>query len=81
MITFATKFPDVFIDTSAYKPKRYPIEIVAYMKAHGRHKVIFGTNYPLITLAACLEELSVLDVDEETREVFLTGNAKRVFAL
>jgi predicted TIM-barrel fold metal-dependent hydrolase len=81
MIAFATKFPNVFIDTSAYKPRRYPAELVAYMKAHGRSKVMFGTNYPMITPAACLEELSVLDLDGETSEAFLAGNAKRVFAL
>lgn len=81
MIAFATKFPNVYIDTSAYKPKRYPPELVAYMKAHGRQKVMFGTNYPMITPSACLEELSVLDLDGETREAFLAGNATRVFGL
>src|SRR6185369_10591770 len=54
MIAIATKFPNVYIDTSAYKPKRYPSELVAYMKAHGRSKVMFGTNYPMITPAAFL---------------------------
>jgi predicted TIM-barrel fold metal-dependent hydrolase len=81
MIAMATKFPNVYIDTSAYKPKRYPAELVAYMKAHGRSKVMFGTNYPMITPAACLAELELLDLDAETSEAFLAGNAMRVFKL
>lgn len=81
MIAFATKFPNVYIDTSAYKPKRYPMELVAYMKAHGRQKVLFGTNYPMITPEACLKELDVLGLNQEISELFLYKNARRVFAI
>lgn len=81
MIAFATKFPNVYIDTSAYKPKRYPAELVAYMKAHGKHKVMFGSNYPMLTPEACLKELSVLGLDAETSELFLNKNARTVFVL
>ncbi|SEK19087.1 hypothetical protein SAMN05216214_10142 [Atopomonas hussainii] len=81
MIAFATKFPNVYIDTSAYKPKRYPAELVAYMQAHGKHKVMFGTNYPMLTPEACLSELDALQLNDETRALFLAGNAQRVFKL
>ena len=81
MSAFATKFPNVYIDTSAYKPKRYPPELVAYLKAHGKHKVMFGTNYPMLTPEACLKELDRLGLDEETTELFLSKNAKAVFSL
>jgi uncharacterized protein len=81
MIAFATKFQNVYIDTSAYKPKRYPAELLAYMKAHGRRKVLFGTNYPMLMPAACLEELDALGLDDETRGLFLGGNAAAVFGL
>jgi uncharacterized protein len=81
MIAFATKFPNVYIDTSAYKPKRYPAELVAYIKAHGKRKVMFGTNYPMITPEACLQELPALGLDEATSALFLHENARRVFGL
>jgi hypothetical protein len=81
MVAFATKFPNVYIDTSAYKPRRYPAELVSYMKAHGRRKVMFGTNYPMLTPEACLKELDVLGLDPETQEFFLSKNAHTVFAL
>ena len=81
MIAFATKFTNVYIDTSAYLPKRYPSELVAYMKSHGRHKVMFGTNYPMLTPEACLKELSILGLDQETTELFLHKNARKIFAI
>ncbi len=81
MIAFATKFPNVFIDTSAYKPRRYPAELVAYMQSYGRHKVMFGSNYPMISPEACLKELDVLGLDGETQALFLSKNAQAVFAL
>lgn len=81
MIAVATRFPNVYIDTSAYKPKRYPAEVVAYLQAHGRHKVMFGTNYPMITPADCLREFDALGLDAEARALFLGGNAARVFRL
>jgi predicted TIM-barrel fold metal-dependent hydrolase len=81
MIAFATKFPNVYIDTSAYKPKRYPAELVSYLKAHGKTKVLFGTNYPMITPESCLSELPALGLDEATSELFLYKNAERVFGL
>lgn len=79
MIAVATKHSNVFIDTSAYTAKRYPRELVAYMKTNGRKKVMFGTNYPMITPAKCLEGLASLDLDRETEALFLYENAKRVF--
>src|SRR5262249_59115778 len=55
MIALATKYENVFIDTSAYTVKRYPPEFVAYMRGHGRSKVMFGSNYPMIAPARALE--------------------------
>lgn len=81
MIAFATKFPNVYIDTSAYKPKRYPAELVAYIKAHGKRKVMFGSNYPMLTPEVCLSELDRLGLDGETSEFFLRQNARAVFSL
>jgi len=79
MIAVATKHENVFIDTSAYTARRYPPELVAYMKGHGRRKVLFGTNYPMITPAKALEGFTELGLDDEARDLFLGGNAARIF--
>ncbi|WP_369174403.1 amidohydrolase family protein [Streptomyces sp. R28] len=81
MIAVADKHENVYIDTSAYTVRRYPPELVEYLRGRGRHKVLFGSNYPMITPSRALEHLDVLNLDEETRELFLYGNARRVFAL
>lgn len=81
MIAVATKFPNVYIDTSAYVPKRYPAELVDYMKGHGKRKVMFGTNYPMISADVCMAQLDRLGLDEEVSELFLHKNAEKVFKL
>ena len=57
MISLATKYPNVYIDTSAYVARRYPAELVEYMRGHGRRKVLFGTNYPMVTPKRALERI------------------------
>ena len=81
MIALATKYPNVHIDTSAYKPSRYPPELVAYLRGHGKKKVLFGSNFPMLTPAECLPEVDALGLGEEARALFLGGNAARVFRL
>jgi uncharacterized protein len=81
MIALARKYENVYIDTSAYTVRRYPDELVDYMRAGGRHKVLFGTNWPMIAPARALEGLDELALDDEARELFLGGNARRVFSL
>lgn len=81
MIALARKYPNVYIDTSAYTAKRYPPELVRYMRGSGRKKVLFGSNYPMILPGKALEELDSLALDDEARGLFLRGNAERVFGL
>lgn len=81
MISLATKYENVYIDTSAYKVKRYPVQLREYMRGHGRKKVLFGSNFPMLTPAACLADLDSLGLDEEARRLFLGENALRVFRL
>ena len=82
MVAVCRKHENVFIDTSAYTAGRYPPELVRYLRSSGgRRKVLFGTNYPMIGPAKALEELDALELDDETRELFLGANARRVFGL
>jgi predicted TIM-barrel fold metal-dependent hydrolase len=81
MLSLARKFPNLYIDTSAYKVKRFPPELVDYMRDHGAKKVLFGTNYPMLTPVMCLEDLDTLGLTEETMRQFLSENARRVFKL
>lgn len=80
-VAVATKHENVYIDTSAYTFKRYPETLIRYMAAHGRRKVMFGTNWPMIAPSKALEGFHAAPLDKEARTLFLAGNAARVFKL
>jgi len=81
MIAVATKHRHVYIDTSAYSANRYPPELVHYLRHHGQNKVMFGSNYPMITPTKCLEELGMWELEDTIKRKFLYENALRVFEL
>jgi uncharacterized protein len=82
MVAVCRKHANVYIDTSAYAVRRYPPELVAYLRSRGgRRKVLFGTNYPMLTPERALEGLEELGLDDETRALFLGGNAQRLLGL
>lgn len=79
MIALARKYPNVYIDTSAYTARRYPAALVEYVRGGGRRKVMFGTNFPMITAQQALADFDSLALDEEATSLFMGGNAERVF--
>ncbi len=75
------KYPNFYVDTSAYKATRYPADLVAYLRTNGRRKVLFGSNHPFWPAPDCLAGLDKLGLDEEAERLFLFENANRVFRL
>lgn len=80
-ISLAHKFPNFYIDTSAYKASRFPDEFVQYMRGAGAKKVMFGSNYPMLTAAQCLAGLDDLGLSDEAKAGFLYQNAAAVFGI
>lgn len=81
LLTLTIKFPNFHVDTSAYALHRLPPAFISYMKGPGRSRVMFGTNWPMLSPARCLEGLDGLGLDDDECEAFLCGNARRVFGL
>ena len=81
MIALASKYPNVYIDTSTYTPERYPESLVRFMRGPGQKKVLFGSNWPMIPPQKCIAQLDVLQLPGEARSAFLAENAQRVFKL
>lgn len=78
----ARKHANVHIDTSAYTSTRLPHELTAFMHTRtGSRKVLFGTNYPMIGHTHALADLDALDLDTDTRRLYLHDNAARLFEL
>jgi hypothetical protein len=73
--------PLISNDEVASVVKRYPHELVEYCGKHGREKVLFGTNYPMITPSKCLEGIDEILTDDEVKALFLFRNAQRIFKI
>jgi uncharacterized protein len=81
LVTMTVKFPNFYVDTSAYALHRLPPDFVRWMKGIGQSRVMFGTNWPMLSPQKCLQGLGELGLSSEQRDAFLHGNAQRVFAL
>jgi len=78
-IALAWKYPNVYIDTSAYLPRYYPSQLVHFMKTNGRHKVMFGTNFPQLSWSKCVSQVESLGLNDDVLRAFLRTNALTVF--
>ncbi len=81
LMTLTVKFRNFHVDTSAYVLHRLPSAFVAWMKGPGAARVMFGTNWPMLSPTRCLARLDDLGLSSEQRDAFLYGNARRVFGL
>jgi len=75
------KFHNLYVDTSAYALHRLPPAFVDFMKGAGRGRVMFGTNWPMLTPEQCLKALGSLVLSHEDEAAFLSGTARTVFGL
>ena len=72
---------NVFFDTAAspflYTPQVYNqvIQLV------GADKILFGSDYPLLTQSRLLKEIKSLDLPGETERLILSGNAQRLLGI
>jgi predicted TIM-barrel fold metal-dependent hydrolase len=78
-IALARKFPNVFIGTASYPPRRWPDALVDFVRGGGRDKTLFGTNFPTVGHRQAVEQLPELGLRDETTAALAGGNARRVF--
>ena len=81
MVAMAWKHPRVFISTAGYPPERYPPFFVHFLRSFGQEKVLFGSDWPLLSIAEPRRHLAALDLPPLVAEKFLGGNAARVFGV
>ncbi|HEX6999252.1 MAG TPA: amidohydrolase family protein [Gammaproteobacteria bacterium] len=73
--------PQVYIDLSGWSPKYFPRELIRYANTQLKHKVLFGTDFPLITPDRWLADFEGIDVRPEVRPLILKENAARLLKL
>lgn len=62
-ISMATHKSNVYIDLSGWRPKYFPPELVSAAGGMLRHKVLFGSDYPLITPERWMTDFAELGID------------------
>jgi predicted TIM-barrel fold metal-dependent hydrolase len=73
--------PQVYIDLSGWSPKYFPPQLVQYANTLLREKVLFGSDYPLITPDRWLADFAALPIRDEVRPLILKENALRLLGL
>ncbi len=81
MIAMAWKHPNVYIVADAHLPKYWPKQFVNYINTYGQDKVIFGTDFPVITFDRFRAEVEKLNLRPHPKRKFLRENAIRVYEL
>jgi uncharacterized protein len=80
-LSVATHKPQVFIDLSGWSPKYFPPILVQYANTLLKDKVLFGSDYPVITPEKWIEEFDKLPIKPEVRPLILKENAARLLRL
>jgi len=71
--------PTVYIDLSGWSPKYFPPILIQYANTLLKHKMLFGSDYPLITPDRWLADFEKIDIRPEVRPLILKENAVRLF--
>ncbi len=80
-ISMATHKANVYIDLSGWRPKYFPQELVRAAGGMLNHKVLFGTDYPLITPERWMADFENLGIDPARLPGILKLNAAKVLGL
>jgi uncharacterized protein len=73
--------PQVYIDLSGWSPKYFPANLIQYANTLLKHKVLFGSDYPLLTPDRWLADFEKIGIRDEVRPLILKENAVRLFGL
>jgi uncharacterized protein len=73
--------PNVYIDLSGWSPKYFPPQLVRYANTQLKHKMLFGSDFPLITPERWMKDFADVDFRPEVRPLILKQNALRALKL
>lgn len=73
--------PQVYIDLSGWSPKYFPPNLIQYANTLLRNKVLFGSDYPLITPDRWMADFAKIAIKDEVRPLILKENAVRLLGL
>jgi len=80
-LSMAQHKENVFIDLSGWSPKYFPAQIIQYANTQLRTKMLFGSDFPLITPDKWIEAAQMAGFREDVLPLILKDNAARVLGL
>ena len=80
-ISVAMHKAQVYIDLSGWSPKLFPPVLLQYANTVLREKVLFGSDYPVITPDRWLADFESVPIRDEVRPLILKDNAARLLGL
>ncbi|MEU9114544.1 amidohydrolase family protein [Streptomyces sp. NPDC048483] len=80
-LAVATHKPGVHIDLSGWSPKYFPPQLVRYANSLLQDKVLFGSDFPVLTPDRWLADFDRLEIKDEVRPKILKENAARLLGL
>lgn len=73
------KWDNLYYMTSAFSPRHIPRPIIDYINTRGATKVMFASDYPLLTHERCVREAGLLPLRDQDRfDALMYDNARRV---
>jgi predicted TIM-barrel fold metal-dependent hydrolase len=73
--------PQVYIDLSGWSPKYFSPILIQYANTLLKKKMLFGSDYPLITPDRWMSDFAAIAIRDEVRPLILKENAARLFSL
>ncbi|GAQ53990.1 amidohydrolase [Streptomyces acidiscabies] len=80
-LAVATHKPGVHIDLSGWSPKYFPPGLVQYANTLLKDKVLFGSDFPVLTPDRWLADFAKLPIKDEVRPKILKENAARLLTI
>ncbi len=80
-LSVATHKPNVYIDLSGWSPKYFEPKLVQYANTLLKHKVLFGTDNPVISPDRWLADFEKIDIRPEVRPLIMKENAAKLLGL
>jgi len=80
-ISVATHKAGAWIDLSGWSPKYFPPALVRAMNSYLQDKVLYGSDFPLLTPERWQRDFAALDLKDEVRPKILKDNAVRLLGL
>jgi hypothetical protein len=80
-LAVANHKPNIYIDLSGWSPKYFPKILVQYCNTLLKKKVLFGSDWPMISPERWLADFEKIEIKDEVRPLILKENAARLLKL